>query len=200
MTVSVGDTIRATARLKWAGAVDVQNVFTCQLATGTTVDDEDAKEDLAAYLEAMYGLINPVFPTNLAYIDIDYFNLSTDTPMGQLAWPVLTAGSSGDTEISASGVCLVTTAFSFIVRKHGRKFWGPLSEAAITAGEITSVLMITAGTLLATWLTPFAGVTSGETWRPGIWSRAESVFHVFRDAVCRNVPGYQRRRRAGVGS
>jgi hypothetical protein len=50
------------------------------------------------------------------------------------------------------------------------------------------------------WITPFVGATSGETWTPGVWRRIATAFKAFRDGVVRNIPGYQRRRKQGVGS
>jgi len=200
MTVAVTNTIRATARLEWAGAVDVQNTFTATMASGSTIDDDDCKEDLAAWLEDFYTPFLGALPDNLAFIDIDYYNMSTDTPMGTLGWPTLTAGSAGTTEIAASGVAAVITAFSYSVRHHGRKFIGPVHEAAIDAGVLNAATMAALATMLAVWVTPFVGDTSGETWVPGIWSRLSGSFLNFRDAVVRNVPGYQRRRKANVGS
>jgi hypothetical protein len=200
MTVDVGDTIRVTARLEWAGAVDVQNVFEAYCASGTPQDDDDVKADLADWLEDFYTPFLGALPDNLAFIDLDFYNVTNSAPMGQYAWPTLTAGTAGTTEISASGVAAVITAFTNVVRHHGRKFIGPIHEAAIDAGVLNAATMTALATMLIIWVTPFVGGTTGNGWVPGVTNRATSAFNQFRDAVVRNVPGYQRRRKANVGS
>jgi hypothetical protein len=178
----------------------VQNVFTAMLSDGTTLDVEDMKDDLAAWVEAIYTPLLGSFPTNLVFVDLDYYNLTTDTPLGTGSWPALTAGTGATTDIVGSGVCAVITAFTYVVRAHGRKFFGPLVDAALENGELNGAMMTALAGILATWITPFVGTTSGRAWAPGIWNRTLSVFRNFRDAVVRNVPGYQRRRKANVGS
>jgi hypothetical protein len=200
MSVHNLDVIRATARMKWAGVVDVQNTFTAVLGSGTSISDEDAKDDLAAWLEDMYTITALLMPTNLTFEDIDYFNLTQDAPMGTLSWPTLVAGNGATTEIAATGVCAVITAFTNVVRVHGRKFFGPLVETVIDAGYLNSTVMTGMAGVITLWITPFTGTVSGETWAPGVWQRLTGTFKTFRDAVIRNVPGYQRRRKAGVGS
>jgi hypothetical protein len=120
--------------------------------------------------------------------------------MGVGFWPTLTTGTGATTEIVGSGVASVLTAFSYVVRKHGRKFLGPLIEDVLVGGYISAAFMISVGASLAAWISPFTGGTSSGGWVPGIWDRLVGFFYPFRDAVARDVPGYQRRRKAGVGS
>jgi hypothetical protein len=63
-----------------------------------------------------------------------------------------------------------------------------------------STAMVALAAAMAVWIAPFNGGTSGQPWVPGIWSRVAGLFRTFRDVVVRNVPGYQRRRKQGVGS
>jgi hypothetical protein len=200
MTVILGDTVKVTARLKWANAVDIQNVFTARMTTGFDIPDDDAKADMMAWLELMYTEVIGAMPTNLVFEDADFFNLTQGVPMGIDFWPVLTTGTGGTTEIAATGVAAVITAFTGLSRVRGRKFFGPLTEAAIDAGVLNNATMTTMAAIIALWITPFVGDTSGVTWTPGVWQRLTDTFAAFRDAVVRNIPGYQRRRKAGVGS
>jgi hypothetical protein len=199
VSVAVGDVIKVTARMLWAGAVDVQNVFYAQLSSGTTISDDDCKDDLTAWVESMYDVIDGHMPSSLAFVDLDYFNVTQDSPMGVDFWPVLTVGGGG-TDIQATGVAAVITAFTTLIRTRGRKFFGPLTEAVVADGLIDSGVMIDLTSVGVLWITPFVGATSGETWTPGVWRRIATAFKAFRDGVVRNIPGYQRRRKQGVGS
>lgn len=200
MAVNNQDVIKVTARMRWADAVDVQNVFTAVLASGTYVTDDEAKDDLAEWVDDMYAIVDDVLPTNLVFDDLDFFNLTQDEPLGTLSWPTMTTGQAGTNEIAASGVAAVLTAFTSIVRVHGRKYFGPIAETFIDGGYLNSTVIAGMASVIALWITPFTGGTSGETWAPGVWRRLTSGFAAFRDGVVRNVPGYQRRRKAGVGS
>lgn len=199
MAVAVGDVIKVTARMKWALAVDVQNVFYAQLSSGSGVSDDDCKDDLTAWVESMYTVIVGIMPSTLEFIDLDYFNVTQASPMGVDFWPALTAGTGGN-ETEATGVAAVITAFTTLVRTRGRKFFGPIVEAAIDVGLLNSTTMVALASVMALWITPFTGGTSGETWTPGVWRRIALAFQAFRDVVVRNIPGYQRRRKQGVGS
>jgi hypothetical protein len=200
MSVVTSDVIRATARLQWNDSVDVQNTFTCRYQGASTLDDSDAKADLAEYIDDVYTEINSVLPSSLDYVDIDFFNITQDAPMGVDFWPTLTVGGSATAEVVATGVSYVMTGFTNIVRAHGRKFFGPPAAGAIEGGVFTSPVMVALASAMAVWISPFNGGTSGQPWVPGIWSRAVSLFRAFRDVVTRNIPGYQRRRKQGVGS
>lgn len=200
MPVSNLDVIKVTARMRWAEAVDVQNVFTAVLGSGTSISNDDAKDDLAEWVDDMYVIAGAIMPTSLVFVDLDFYNLTEDEPLGTLSWPTMTTGTGASNEIAASGVAAVLTAFSSIVRVHGRKYFGPICEAFVDAGFLNSAVMTGMASVIALWITPFTGGTSGETWAPGVWRRAISGFAAFRDGVVRNVPGYQRRRKSGVGS
>lgn len=200
MSVIVNNVIRVTARMKWNATVDIQNVFTARLSSGTSIDDDDAKADLAEWVDDLYTEIVGMFPSDLTFEDLDFYNLTSEAPMGTLSWPTLTAGTGGTTEIAATGVAIVITAFTSIVRVHGRKFFGPVLEAMVDAGYFNSTALAYVASCIAVWITPFTGSTTGETWTPGIWRRVAESFAQFRDAVVRNIPGYQRRRKANVGS
>lgn len=200
MTVNVNDVIRVTARLEWNGAVDVQNTFTARCSAAGGVTDSNAKADLAEWVDDIYTALNSIMPTSLDYIDIDFFNITQDVPMGVDFWPTLTVGGGGTDEVAATGVAYVITAFTNVVRVHGRKFFGPVISGGIVDGVFSSGVMTALASAMAIWIAPFNGGTSGEPWVPGVWSRALSLFRAFRDVVVRNIPGYQRRRKQGVGS
>jgi hypothetical protein len=186
--------------MQWAASVDIQNTFTVRLYSAGSLTDADAKADLAEWLDDIYTEINTILPTSLDYVDIDFFNITQDAPMGVDFWPTLTTGNGGSAEVVATGVSYVITAFTNVVRAHGRKFFGPPVAGAIASGVFNSTAMAALAAAMAVWISPFNGGTSGEPWVPGIWSRTLSLFRVFRDVVVRNVPGYQRRRKQGVGS
>jgi hypothetical protein len=200
MAIEAGDTIRCTARMTWNNVVSIQNTFWCYKTVSTNDDNEDNMADLATWIDGIYDNIVGAMPTNLTFDDIDFFNVTADQPLGSLPWPTQTTGNGGSTEIAATGVAAVITAFTAITKVRGRKFLGPLTEAAIDAGYLNTSTMLTLADIILDWMTPFVGTTTGNAWLPGVWRRLQEAFAPFTRAVVRNIPGYQRRRKAGVGS
>lgn len=199
MPVAVGDVIRITARMKWNAVIDVQNTFHAQLGSGAGMSNGTAKADLAEWVDDIYTEIVGALPSTLSFEDIDFYNITDDEPMGTESWPTLTYGT-GSSEVSATGVAYVITAFTNVVRIHGRKFFGPAIEAAVEGGVFDATTMAYLASVILVWILPFSGGTSSDTWTPGVYSRLTTLFHEFRDAVVRNIPGYQRRRKQNVGS
>jgi hypothetical protein len=198
MTVTVGSTVKCTAKMQIGGAIDLQNVFYAKLASGSAVDDDDARADLAEWIDDMFTPLAPYMAAVVTFDEIDFFNVSQDYPMGPEVWPTLTVGTSAGT-LGVSGVAVVLTAYTEYVRTNGRKFFGGMAEGAFTGNVVAGAILTAAATTAALWLAPFVGATSGQTWTPGIWSTVASAFRAFRAIVIRDIPGYQRRRKPGVG-
>lgn len=199
MTIANDDVLKVTARLNWAGAVTIQNVFWFRLDAVGGCTDEDAVDDIAARLEGFYGAFLSYIPNVTAFEDILIYNYTTDVLVDTAPWPSLTVGGSSSDPLP-SGVAAVLTAYTAIKKVRGRKFLPFFDETTTSNGLLTSATMITLASALATYVSDFTGSVSGEHWEAGIVRRATGVFVAFREGVVRNVLGYQRRRKFGVGS
>lgn len=199
MTISAGDVVKATARLEWGGSVAVQNVFYAESLAAVSVSDEDAMDDLAEWLETIYDSIAPYMMTTVAFVDILFYDMTGDRPIGQLSWPTLTTGS-GVGHPTASLVSMVVTAYTSINRTRGRKFFGVFDNTLMANGLWVAALLTDMALAAGAWITSFTGGTSGQTWLPGVW-RVTKIPHFtdFTEFVVRAIPGAQRRRKENVG-
>lgn len=101
-----------------------------------------------------------------------------------------------------SGVAALVTAYTPISKVIGKKYLVGLSEIAQTAGLwVGPVLAAMLQSGLA-WINTFdCDPPSEGRFYPGVWSLKQAGFIGFAAALStRDVPAYQRRRKAGVGS
>lgn len=198
MAVNGDDVLKVTAKMTWKLDTEVQNVYYVTLGTGSTVLDDEALDDMAAWMEAIYSILDNSITDDLSFDTIEVYNVTQDHAIGEVGWPTLTVGLSTG-ESLPPGVAAVATAYTGQKRTRGRKFFGPLTENNQDGGEWSggTVADLTLATL--EWITAFTGGTSGEGWLPGVIDKI-GVFLPFVSAVVRGIVGYQRRRKPGVGS
>jgi len=198
MTIDAGDVVKCTARMEVSGGIAVQNTFFAKSLAAAPIDDQDAMDDLAAWLDAMYDHIDGNMTPLLSFVDIQFHEMVANRPIGTEPWPTMTVGGSG-ADPTASGVALGLTAHTLVNRVRGRKSIGVLSDTDMIALKFAGGVLTVALLFGAAWITPFAGSVSGETWTPGVWRRKTSTFVSFKDVVVRTIPWYQRRRAENVG-
>lgn len=197
MAFSAGDVFTATARMDlFNGQSAIQNVFTFNVISGSG-SDQDAMDDIAAQLDTMYGTINSYIANDVSYNDILVYDAGHERPVGTVSWPSKTVGASvGD--VLPGGVAAVITFRTGKNRTFGRKYLGGLTESESNDGALSSPLQTALANFAAYMLTGFVGGTSGADWLPIILDK-NSVVWPLTEALVRDIWGYQRRRKPGVG-
>ncbi len=197
MGVVVGDIVRITAKMKWFGTDDVQNVFTYKVTLNTTADDDEFMSVVADVLDSAYTNIVADLSDRFTFESIDGINLTQDVLLPEVNWPVLVAG------LSTTGIVpqqLAICAFwpTTTPKVRTSTFFGGFVIAAIaplgqiTAGNITRVLLV--ANELSTFDTVELDMDKGSL---------NPLTMVFTPAGIPLVPERwrtQRRRRIGVGS
>jgi len=192
--------------LRWqVGAIGIAaNVFQARMtqATPHNVDDLTVLVDAGAWMTA---IMEPMEPHIVVDVDVMGCNVYKKVgPLWNLVGPapvIFTSASINDP--LPSGVAALVTAYTAISKVVGKKYFVGLSEAAQTAGLwVTGVLaaMLQSG---IEWISPFlsSDTPPGSAWNPGVWSLKQAGFVTFATALStRDVPAYQRRRKAGVGT
>lgn len=201
MTVSNGDVVRVTARLRTAQGEDILNVFHYKADTLTDFPLETVIEKIAETLDDMYSSIQPAIPSDVSFIDIDGQNVSTGEVGPSVPWPARTVGGgTGDTmPEQLAGLCVGHTAMPHVV---ARKFLGPFIEADNADGTWASGLVAALADFATAWLTK-PSISIGNEFIPGV------ARYVLGGLIDRFVPigstsssnqiYTQRRRRRGVG-
>jgi hypothetical protein len=192
-----GDVIRATAKLTYDGASDIQNVFWFELVT-QTLSIEHAAADIGEMLEDIYGEFNAHLADIVTYDSINLFNLTQDVAYGDFDWPTLTAGLASD-EAQPPGVAICAWARTGLPKIMSKKWFGAFTEAACTDGLFSSTVRSAVIAGIAEWIISPKTATYG-TWKQGVYSSKLLTFVTFVSAALRAYAAYQRRRRPTVGS
>jgi len=179
------------------------NVFQASLtqATPHTLTTLDAVTELGDWISR---ILLPMAPHIVVSCDImDLLVYKKVGALWNLEGPapyVFTPGSIGDP--LPSGVAALIEAYTDTSRVQGKKYFVGLSETGQTAGlwvvGVLSAMLQSA----VEWSTSFAGIVDPTgRWYPGVWSLKKGDFRVFVAHVStKDVPAYQRRRKAGVGA
>lgn len=178
------------------------NVFQAKLLQDTphTVSDLATMTTMGDW---MTRILEPMQPDIV--VDCDILDCQLYQKVGAL-WNlvgpcpvVFTPESIGDP--LPSGVAALITAYTYVSKVIGKKYLPGLSELGQTAGLwVAGVLshMLASG---VEWISGFDDVADSTShWYPGVWSLKTVGFQSFAPSVAtRDVPAYQRRRKAGVG-
>lgn len=179
------------------------NVFQCLLSQETPHDlaDLDVVGDMVDWIDRILEPMEPHVVVSCESLGInvykkvgDDYNFISGSPIA------FTPGSIGDP--LPSGVAALITAYTNLSKVLGKKYLPGLSETGQTAGLwIAGVLEAMADSAFE-WVTHFASLADPYSeWYPGVWSTKAIGFRLFNGATMeRDIPAYQRRRKAGVGT
>ena len=196
MALLNGEVARVTASFLYKGSDVIQNTWHLVKVSGANANSDIA---LAAreHMTVIYNAMQSIISEEMTYDYVDVFLLPTAEALGQFAWITLTVGgATGD--VTAPGVSLLSLARTGISRRVGKKYFGAMSESAITDGVWTgaAVTAVAAAALLA--YQTFTASNSVAL-RAIVWDRVNAVARDAETLVVDNIPAYQRRRRQGVG-
>lgn len=197
MAVVVGNIVKITAKMRWFGTDDVQNVYTYKVDLNTTVDDNEFMSVVADVLDSAYNNLLGGQSNQFTYESIDGINVSQNVLLPEVPWPVLSAGASATTIVPQQlAICAFWPTISPKVRTSA--FFGGFVIAAVAAlGDITPAnvaQVLLAANEISTFDTVKLDMTKGSL---------NPLTLVFTPAGTPQVPTRwrtQRRRRIGVGS
>jgi len=196
MSIENKDICRGVFEGTLLGTIQVRNVFTAQYNGMGGYPDNLAVDDWEAYLNSIYSPLQTQLVSTLIanqYV-IYHLVLGHWEPIGTID-PAVNFTSAGDAY--APGVAAVVTALASGVRRYGRKFFPGLGEGLITSGYLTASALAAFASAGLAYVTPFG--LAGD-FLPGVYNEMAASFKPFLgEAIARAIPGYQRRRKQGVG-
>lgn len=147
-----GDLLRVSCRLRAASGDDIVNVYHFFCLFEESVIEETVLTAITAYMDDLYGYIQPSIPSDVSFVDIDIQNISNEEVFPARDWDSLTVGGgTGDTmPEQCCGLVVGRTNASHVV---GRKFLGPFIEAANLDGQWYSTLVTMLSDFLDKYLT-----------------------------------------------
>ena len=191
--------------LRWqVGTIGIAcNVFQlqCFQSSVEVVPDVDVMTEMGTYMES---ILTPMAPHIVVSVDVTSLNLyKKQGALWNLVGPCpisFTPSNTDDPE--PSGVAALMTAYTAVSKVVGKKYLPGLADTRVTAGLwISAVLAAMLQSGLA-WIAPWSMIShTGTSWYPGVWSLKKTGFELFASSIAtRDVPAYQRRRKAGVGA
>ncbi len=151
----------------------------------------------------MTRIFTPMWPHIV--VSVDFLECSVYKRVG-LLWnyegpaPVVFTPASIDDPLP-SGVAALIVAYTGISKVIGKKYIVGLAEAGQTAGLWVAGVLAAMLQSAIHWIGPFQSLADVDSfWTPGVWSAKALGYVPFAAAIStRDVPAYQRRRKAGVG-
>lgn len=202
MAVADGAILRVVASLLFPENVIAQNVFYCVFAdTGTSDDEDDVVDDLATWVEDMYDHFNTVIADTVDLTGIKVYNYDViDDDWDEVGDAVLSDSFGSGSDILVHGVAMVIHAKTTDPDVQAAKFIGGFSEPNTEDGLFVASALVTGVNFAVEWSTAFVGAITGAQFGPGVWSVKNQNFFLFSGTeVINAIPGYQRRRKPGVG-
>lgn len=151
-----------------------------------------------------------------AGVGIDNMLAETQYNLAEVSWQVispvlgalnvysLAANRTGEQSTPGHHVtCAVITWLTALGgrSKRGRTFFGPLAEAVVTDGVITTAFLAILNAACDAFTALYAvGGTETANYTFGVWSRTLTSFEPVISAICRTLARTQRRRQIGVGA
>jgi hypothetical protein len=197
MATAYQDVLRVTAKLTGADSQAIQNVYQIRFLGLLGASDATTVTDVCDEMEVVYATIKALNPTSTKYVSIEIFNETQNYSLGEHPWPTFVQGNAA-VDPSTPGSAYLIQLLTGFVKTYGRKFFGEMAVSYLTGGNVTAGgvtgLVAVGALLIATWV----GSTSGANYEFGVVDKT-SAFRRFVEAVVRDVPAYQRRRRQGRG-
>lgn len=194
-----GDVVRVDAIGDIASTDLLVNSYQFRLESANPISTGDVLDDLLEAITEIINAIRSIMAATTAWRRITAQNLSTSEVYGTASFATPIFGSAGG-DPGISGGCAVINFPTTVPRVILRKFYGPVAENQLdTQGRLAATPTIPAVVATAAVLTDDIVTTLG-TYRFGVLSPKTGTWVPPTAAVITNVPGYQRRRKPGVGA
>ena len=202
MTVSNGTIIRVVASLLFPDSVIAQNVFhlvATDLSGGN--DADDVVQDMEQYIDDIFTNVL-AFMSNLATggeIKVYEYD-AVDDDFDEIGTGAMGVTFTGATDFLPHGVALVQNFYTLDPDVQGRKFWGGQTVNNNIDGTWGSTTLAAFVNAAADVITTFTSTVLSNEYQPVVWSPTGTVAQAYSGTVATNAtPGYQRRRKPGVG-
>lgn len=198
MTIDSGENLKGVQEILLPGDVVALNVYYWKAAFVDPQTEADVVEQMENAMEAVYGELLPQIVSGAVLGDLaGYVRAGLLWDLIGTASPAATFAATGD--MLPQGVAALMRGYTENPRTIGRKYIPGFDEATMTDGVLTAGALTDLAAAAAEWGTARV-ISSGNTMNAGVWSTVGATVRVFNGTfVIPTIPGYQRRRRPGVG-
>lgn len=202
MAVEQNDALKIVASFDMPGLTIAQNVFYASYTAVGDATEEDVTDDLLAWVEKMFDNLDGQIADTVSLNEVV---VSKKIGASPLTWEEIgnVAGAFvglDTTEAVPNGVAMVLRVATTALRSLARKYIAGLSETDTLTTSWSSTALVNGALFLADWILG-PDTVAGRTYIPGIVSTLDGFFKTFgNEGVISAIPGYQRRRKPGVGA
>lgn len=201
MAVSNGDLIRLVVSLVFPDDVVMQNVFHLVATNLLDTDEATVTQDAVNYANLLYNEHESSMSDEMSGDEIKvYVYDSVDDDFDEIGTGALSSVGSVALGPAPHGLAVVQNYYTTDPDVQGRKFWGGFTENSLDdsdwASALVAALVLTAAEVVGT----YTDSSSSNVFQPSVWSPTKKTAYAYSGTVVTNtVPGYQRRRKPGVG-
>ena len=201
MTINTNDILQVAQRILMPNSEVALNVFIARYLGVTSLADSVAITAMTNWIESIYTPILPQLESTGTFdtgaVDVVSGLGVVLRSLGVIS-PTLVPTNVG--ELFPHGVAPMIRVLTITPRVWGRKFLPLYTEATAIEGFLGAAEIVNLVLAGVAWADPFDDPVAGDTWVPGVISAKQLDFEPFSGTVIvGNVPGYQRRRKPGVG-
>lgn len=184
---------RAVVKGLVGSIIETRNIFTCEI-------DYDALDDREGvwlwYINGVFDPVTDMFSSLFTITEVEIFtwNISEWQTVDSFSY-TFTGNGGGDSYNSMIAAVMIGKALG--LRRLGRKFLGPLAEAAISGNTLVSGAVAMMASALIAYVSSFV-TTNGSVVVPGIMDKG-NVFRPFIGGVVSPLLGTCRRRKQAQG-
>lgn len=199
--VAVFDVIRVAARHRYDTTDDQVNVLHFSVHTVPTPNtDANVMADLGALLSNVYTSVQAHIADEVKAIDLSFYNLTQDAPIGQITWPGSYDGGTATGEPLPTHDTALLLMKTSVKRTQGRIFLPTFTEAAQNGSNWTAAVHTAVDAMASMLLIEQVGEEAGGEYQYGIYKRSTGAMVFPTSAILSDIVAVQKRRKRGRGS
>lgn len=199
--VAVFDVIRVAARQSASLVNDQVNVMHFSVHTVPTPNtDAQVMTDIGTIVSTCFAEIESFIPTIIDPIDLTFYNVTTDAPMGQITWPGPYNGGTASGEVLPlhdSALLLMQTS---VKRTVGRIYLPTFTEASQNTSQWVAGVVTAVDSFASMLLVDTVPTASNGEYRYGVYKRGTGAMAFPNSARLAKSVAVQTRRKPGRGS
>lgn len=201
MSIPQDTDLRVTLTLTMPGLTIAQNVFYARYTGATALTEDNVTEDLKIWMLALLADVEDDIYTG---VSVNSVSVAKAIPGVPVTWETIGEkfpawAGLNVSQMLPNGVAAVVRVLSTVAGTVARKYIPGFTEVGSDSIDWIASVLFDLALYVITWYTgPTLG---GRTYDAGVWSTlTDSFVALITEGAVSAIPGYQRRRKPGVGA
>ena len=198
MAIADGADLKAVVKATMTNGGQHINVFYWEADFDSEQSEATVVTHLTNRLDAIYTLIEDILEEDMVFDQYVFYKRSlTEWEWFGEGSPDITPAAVGT--VLPDGVAAVMRMYTTRNKTIGRKYIGNLREEGWNGSSWSAAELTALGGFLVGWMQSFE-VSTGIDYKAGVYSEVYGFKDATEVGVLNTIPGYQRRRKPGVGA